>query len=219
MSSAAAAAASPSSIQDCPQANEDNNDGTRTCALPNGKYHCPNYLTSRGEDAWECGCTTPGHEIRVPTKQSEETKQLFEQARPKILALRKQLKDILRILRKDSPFELAYREGKVLCELLNVHQDKGYLKRLGLNKPLPDDDDESASQASKKRKHEPTACEQPTPSESSCCGMKGGVAANQFRHPLTGHIMCIACMHPLEAGDFNMCKQCGSGIVRDMWQG
>ena len=46
-----------------------------------------------------------------------------------------------------------------------------------------------------------------------------GVANSQMRHPRTGHIMCIACMHPLDSDDFNVCKICSSGEVRDMWMG
>jgi len=69
-----------------------------------------------------------------------------------------------------------------------------------------DDDD-----ASKEHEHEHDEA-------GGCCGdMRGGVANNQFRHPVAGHLMCIACMNPIEADDFNVCKPCGSGIARPMW--
>jgi hypothetical protein len=53
--------------------------------------------------------------------------------------------------------------------------------------------------------------------EGGCCGMRGGVANNQFTHPVTGHLMCIMCMNPIEPEDFNVCKPCASGIARPMW--
>jgi hypothetical protein len=57
------------------------------------------------------------------------------------------------------------------------------------------------------------------PNANSCCGqMQGGVAQNQFHHPVTGHLMCIVCMHPLETGDFNVCHPCASGHTREVWK-
>jgi hypothetical protein len=39
----------------------------------------------------------------------------------------------------------------------------------------------------------------------------------QMHHPQTGHAMCIACMNPLNPGEFNVCSMCCSGIARPMW--
>lgn len=122
----------PAEILDCPQSNYDTNDDSMASVRPGGKYHCPNFLTDRGEDAWICGCTTPGHPIAVPTTESERTKKRFEQAFPLIQALRVQLRDIERILTPGCQSS----DRELLCKLLNVPEDGKYLERLGLLRPL-----------------------------------------------------------------------------------